>query len=820
VLCYEEGLTRDEAALRLGLPPATVKTRLERGRRRLGEALTRRGCVAGAGLLALAATSPAGASPPHLVESFLAVAAGRVPASVAALAGVGAESALVNRSLAALVVLAGTAALGLGLVSAGLPATAPPQGPRPGKADEPAVAGAMPGPAAKAADAPQVPADQPAARRVSGRVVGPDGKPAAGAKLFVPVTKVTLLTSIDDVAFRLAGTADADGRFAVAAAPFHKDFPVSYVIAYAPGFGVDWLQFGKPGDPEPVGEQTLRLPKDVAITGQVVSTEGRPLPGLTVSAVAVYMPAGDKLDEYLAGWKKDVRNNLATPKKRLHVPLSAITGPTTTDRDGRFTVRGAGVERIVELRIAGDGVARSMPWVITRPGFDPKPYNEELLKKGNDDLRVLNRFLGLYAPEFTFVAEPGKEITGVVSDSATGEPVAKCGVSTQTGYGDGVFSLTDSRGFYRLSGVPKMGRANRVSVRPPEGSSYLPREQEVVGTAGLAPVRLDVRLAKGAVVSGRVVDRQTGKGLRAGVRFAPLPGNKLFGTKPEYSAYAHDRTMQETEKDGRFRLVTLPGPALIVGQVQDGETYNGNYLSPYRRATPDPDHKDMFRRADDSWTVATAGGTEFLRTEHIAKVIDIKDSGETEVELFIDRGVTGKVTVQDADGRPLAGAWAAGLTDHWPITYRLTEPTATVYALDPTKPRALAFYHPDKRLGGTVTVRGDEKEPVVAKLGPLARLTGRLLDTDGQPLAGMTVSLNHPHEIDSELYRFAAPAGARAVTGKDGRFTLDAVVPGVWFDLQIRKGKDYYRARPTVWRRQPKPGQAIDLGDRTVAPNQ
>src|SRR5258705_117668 len=48
LLCYLEGLTRDEAANRLHIPAATLKTRLERGRKRLGDALTRRGCVLGA----------------------------------------------------------------------------------------------------------------------------------------------------------------------------------------------------------------------------------------------------------------------------------------------------------------------------------------------------------------------------------------------------------------------------------------------------------------------------------------------------------------------------------------------------------------------------------------------------------------------------------------------------------------------------------------------------------------------------------------------------------------------------------------------------
>lgn len=40
ILCYLEGLTRDEAAARLGRSPGAVKTQLDRGRRRLGDALT------------------------------------------------------------------------------------------------------------------------------------------------------------------------------------------------------------------------------------------------------------------------------------------------------------------------------------------------------------------------------------------------------------------------------------------------------------------------------------------------------------------------------------------------------------------------------------------------------------------------------------------------------------------------------------------------------------------------------------------------------------------------------------------------------------
>src|SRR5438874_1200105 len=40
VLCCLEGLARDEAAARLGIPPNTLKSQLERGRKKLGDALT------------------------------------------------------------------------------------------------------------------------------------------------------------------------------------------------------------------------------------------------------------------------------------------------------------------------------------------------------------------------------------------------------------------------------------------------------------------------------------------------------------------------------------------------------------------------------------------------------------------------------------------------------------------------------------------------------------------------------------------------------------------------------------------------------------
>ncbi|AWM39633.1 ECF RNA polymerase sigma factor SigW [Gemmata obscuriglobus] len=86
VLYHLEELTRDEIAARLGVPNATVKIRLERGRARLRTALTRRGVALSGVLLAVAATHPAGAVPPQMCAAILAATFGPPPAAVASLA--------------------------------------------------------------------------------------------------------------------------------------------------------------------------------------------------------------------------------------------------------------------------------------------------------------------------------------------------------------------------------------------------------------------------------------------------------------------------------------------------------------------------------------------------------------------------------------------------------------------------------------------------------------------------------------------------------------------------------------------------------------
>jgi RNA polymerase sigma factor (sigma-70 family) len=95
-LCYWQGLTQDEAARRLGWSPGSVKGRLERGRKKLVDRMTRRGFAPPALLAApLAAVA---AVPGDLLARTAAFAAApwskSVPAAVLALAGASVASHL------------------------------------------------------------------------------------------------------------------------------------------------------------------------------------------------------------------------------------------------------------------------------------------------------------------------------------------------------------------------------------------------------------------------------------------------------------------------------------------------------------------------------------------------------------------------------------------------------------------------------------------------------------------------------------------------------------------------------------------------------
>jgi hypothetical protein len=466
-----------------------------------------------------------------------------------------------------------------------------------------------------------------------------------------------------------------------------------------------------------------------------------------------------------------------------------------TDKDGRFEVRGIGVERVVGLQATSVALAEGPMMVVMRQSFDAKAYRKDMLRGRGE------RIAPLFGPSFEQVverAEAGRAIEGTVRQAGSGKAVAGAAVQAM-----GSSAVTDARGRYQLR-LMRKAEEYFLYVHAPEGVPLIGRQLRVKepSAVGEQPIRADVELTRGVVVTGRVRDKATGKGV-AGctILFIALPENRMAKTEGLFLATT-------SGADGRFRLVTVPGPGVLLAQAPWSFKVDGIPIFIYKPAAFD---------AADRRRVKTAPVD--LDLFNACKVVDAKESDAAlTCDLALDPGKTLTVHLQGPDGKPLAGTLASGITSWTKRAVPLKTDHCRVLALDPDRPRPVAFVHIARKLAAVLTFTGEEKEPLTVRLMPTGSLTGRALDGDSQPLAGAEVYLV-----------YATPAGqpftesqARTMiprTDKDGRFLIEAVVPGLPIrTLGFLKGRQMLVPQTPLQIRPLKSGQTRDLGDLRTKP--
>jgi RNA polymerase sigma factor (sigma-70 family) len=806
VLCCLGGLSKAEAARQLDVKEGTVSSRLAAARSRLRRRLAARGVRLSAVLTALSlCPKRAPAVPPTLARRAAELAgpgAGNASARAFTLAQGAMRTMFAARfkPVAALLLVLGLLGAGVGTLhhlQAGAQRLDPPP--------------------TKEPPAPAKAAEDKGALRMTGRVLDPEGRPVADARIYWPHLRKPKPTRLDDVAIVERAVTGKDGRFSVALPRADIQPAMRFkLVAVAEGFGMAWADL--PG--EGAGPLTFRLVRDRPIRGRVIDTEGRPIAGVEVLVNSVHSSPDGKLDGFLTAWKAEWQMALRQLPDVVYLPPVGKGRAIKTDRDGKFTLAGVGENRVAELHLRGPGMASTSLHVVSRARFDPASINKATREKRLAGVGFLMEVPLLYGPTISHVADPERPIEGTVRDAATGKPIAGVRVWCGAGRGDNAQSVTDTKGHYRLRGLPKE-REYLVYAESPEGSDYLRTGARAADAPGYEPMTVDLTMARGVVVTGRILDKATGKGVEGGIRFAPLPDNPFFG-KPGYDSYKTERLMHSTDKDGRFRIVVLPGPGVLMVQAHGMIEEDGVRVKPYklpRVSKADAKRLHLVDTDRRRTYFPTAGGsTESLSIQNALKVLDLKvGKGPVKADLVVDPGLSATVHVRGPDGKPLSGAVASGLSESWPFTFPLRSASCTVRALDPDRPREVVFYHPKKKLGGTLTLRGDEKEPPPVKLQPAGAVTGRLLDADGLPVAGAEVRISAPDEVASELYRHLRLSREPIRTDKDGRFHAD-VVPGVSFYLGLRKGKQSLTAEPRIGTRKADAGKTLDLGDIRTRP--
>jgi RNA polymerase sigma factor (sigma-70 family) len=788
ILCYLEGKSRDEAARALGWSVGALRGRLERGREHLRRRLVRRGIGLSAGLLAAIAPETSFAAVPEvLLRATEQLALQRATAAaVARLAGSAGRATMAWKTWTVAAVLL-FAAAGTGVVT--LRPDDQPAPEVPPTVNRPTLPVA---PAAAAATGPLT---------INGQVVGPEGRPVAGARLSAPW----------DAAARRVPTglvpaaADADGRFrcTLSAASAVRGL---VLVAQADGYGAAW-ETVRPGPSEVT--VTLRLPADdVPIRGRLLDLEGRPLAGVRVALHALQIPSGGDLTSYLDRLRTAPESSYHFGMRFLgHNDDTPLRPAVRTGADGRFELRGAGRDRLAVLRITGPGLALTDLTVVTRAGVNFAGLKPEVWSI------TRSRFV---PPTFEYAVGPDQPVVGSVCAKG-GAPVAGAKVvGSIFDRGVEVSAVTDAAGRYRLDGLGK-GAAAVVEVRPPTGSGCLRAARAIAGAAGLGPATADFELPAGVVVHGWARDKADGRPVPGYVYYAPLPDNAHVKELPELPGRSdlHVLYSLRTDADGRFELTVPPGPGILLLEVEpDPRTGLPRYLLNRPPAKKDRPRSLEFLSSGDLVMVATAYGHMQFSTDCAYAVINpAPGAPPLDCVLECDPGVAQTAAVLDPDGRPLAGTIAHGLSPAWWFgePTRLATAGFTAVALDPQQPRRVTVRHLERKLVGEVMLPTKDAQPPVVKLQPWGAVTGRCVDQDGRPVVGAQLRLHYQDEPNfqialEEFHYLPVPVTA----DRDGRFRAEGLMPG-------RKVKvvSPLTAKPSAWT--VRSGETHDLGTLTAA---
>ncbi|MBP3954891.1 sigma-70 family RNA polymerase sigma factor [Gemmata sp. G18] len=826
LLCGVQGLTRDEAADQLGTSPGALRGHLDRGRALLEKRLARRGIVLSTGWLALVIDSSRAVEVPsaRLIDLAARVTAGQSARGVTALAaGVLPVNRLLKPFTLTITVLLIAVGLGFGFAS-----IAP-------QADEkPVPKAAAPAPRAEKATLEPAPKeDTKELRTITGKVLDATGKP-------VPA-ELSLVWSTG--APEPLGRAGADGTFALTVR-FKRNGSGGRFVAKAPGHGMDFRPHGLSSVPEsmsPAVEWTLKLPKERAIRGRVLDHEGTAVAGATV--VANFFSACDteaamdrRLEEWAAReyhgappsgdrtlWFPDADRTRGSPDERS--PYTA-----TTDKDGRFEITGAGVNQLVGLRIRGAGFADKELVTLNRIGFNPTALNQVARNSESKDDSYAGKW-ALHGPAPLIILEPEKLIRGRVTDPAGKPRVGVMVRFSRTNKNDlnpdENRAVTGPDGRYEIRGARKH-KGYMVEIPPDPDAGLLPCQGFAEDTPKYEPVTIDLKCAKGVVVTGTVTNKATGKPLAAELVTRILADNPFVDRYPPFLHSASQFSTLTQPGSGRFRLVTVPGPVILMAGPQNGKAYE------FKPPVPDPNFANRFNKEPAGPSFKIYGGGAAYLWGCWCLVLDAKPTdGELTVNVELEPAPRTLVKVVDTDGKPVTGVIATGITapEHsFPgLSYLFSFPdtdTVSVFNQEPGKDRLLVAGHVGRELVGALVLKTGDKSPIVT-LGPGGRITGRAVDENGRPLAGL--------KVEAFFLRSDGPVRGTwnlgelnsQTTGNNGEFQIDTMLPGHSFLLVFRQEWQFYQPVPqpersTDWGLNgltiAKHGDTLTLGDIKLRP--
>lgn len=655
---------------------------------------------------------------------------------------------------------------------------------------------------------------------VSGVVVKPDGSPAAKAiiRSMAPIpdqVEAKLGRKLTPKLYQ--ATADAEGRFSIAInkSPYGevKDLPrwenfwkTTPIVASLAGFGPAYLEFEAITEGQPF---TLKLVDDLPIRGQLFDQEGKPVAGATVRISKFQAVVGDNLDRIIS-----VLNEGRVPIFFLQPPLVqrnhglreadarllGLPDEFRSDKEGQFEISGLGKERLVHLSVAADEIASQLATVMTRDMEEIQP------KRARPGGTILQPVFG---SNFKLVAARSRAVEGIVVDANTGAPLPGVAIQYASFRGQTnarqrpVSIFTDQSGHFRLTNVA-MGTQGHLTFLPPEDQPYFRTDKNI--NDGIKPVQLTVKLQRGIWITGRITDKVTHEPVPGVVvKYYPFKTNERAGTVYIDTSLGRPRegARNQTDSDGRYRIVGVAGQGLVGTESQFGKYRTG---IGFKELKMDNDEDRS------QWPVQRVpGGLRKERTFAISAINPAADEKEVRLDFELDPGLTTRVRFVDAAGETVKYSHAFGQGVRSPASTLEGTPDgiAIIEHLGSDETRTLHAHHADRGLGVKfeITPPYDANHEITVKLEPLAVVTGRLLDED-EPIVGAAVNREY-RQNDTIHSVFMTPNG---MTNSEGRFRV-TLIPGNPWELTMTR-RPQGPLRPSVATKlNVRAGETIDLGD-------
>jgi beta-lactamase regulating signal transducer with metallopeptidase domain/protocatechuate 3,4-dioxygenase beta subunit len=677
----------------------------------------------------------------------------------------------------------------------------------------------------------------------SGHVTNADGEPIAGAQLWLAVTSYE--RDVEGM-LRALTTTDDDGRFqfvleTATAQQLKGRFPFDrpQLVATADRFGLDWLPLDVFEDDAAPSEKwvtlqaridqslgagrfagrTLKLRTEVRpIRGRLVDLDGHPLPNVRVLVEELSQPdIALLLKAFEESSKEGVYAALRATGMGVgglaRTQLQQLIPPVTTDGNGEFVVRGIGTDQLVTLTFDAQHIEARTLYVLGRDLDTVSLPHIPMHRNGAQDVYA--------GRQFTYAIGPSIPVEGIVKDLDTGEPVANTLVYVERLFKRESFNeqvqvqlrldtnhmraVTDDQGRFRVTGMPP-GESHVLEAMPPKSEPYLIASQDVSLSLDDGDAKqIEIQVKQGIWIKGRVTDKQSGEPVSATVDYLALQKNPHTLDKLGLrQAWVQQR--YRTDSDGRYRVLGLPGPGVLLVTSQTGKTYP---------KAVGAESVDGYREKN-RYIPTTPIGLP-VSNWHLIKQIDPAPNATSfTCDLVLDAGQSVSGRVVGPDGGPVSEISVFGeVIGEWFWTPRPWDKARkssrfTVYSYDVQRPRQLFFKNSDETLVGQYRLEGKAPEEIVVTLEPAVRVTGRLIE----------------NETDLPAARYGLYCEKTALgefriddcrTNDEGRFEINGLIAGLVYEMNAYNERHFTnnRNRFQIDLTAANPGDIFDLGDVT-----